>query len=349
MAETLGLKDRCRPGLQMGCAVGGLLPGSLAPHERELLVRHFGVLTPENCMKPGPIHPEEQRYDFTAPDALVAFAAEHGLRVVGHTLVWHTQCADWFFESGSEPASRQQVLARLEAHIHTVVGRYRGKIQGWDVVNEAISDTGEYLRETRWSKSIGEDFLEHAFRFAQAADPGVELYYNDYNNERSDKRARTLRLLEHLQARGVRLDGVGIQGHWQLDKVPYEEIAQAIEQYAALGLKVMFTELDLDVVDRLDSGADVAAQRAHPLSDPYPKGCPDDVLRRQAEQYERLFELFERYPKVVTRTTFWGMTDGMSWLNYWPGKRTNYPLLFDRQGQPKPAFHGVAKALGGRA
>jgi endo-1,4-beta-xylanase len=348
-ANEVGLKQLSRPGLDLGVAVGGRLPASLTPHEREVLVRHFAVLTPENCMKPAPIHPEEARYDFAMADAFVRFAGEHGLGVVGHTLVWHSQCPDWFFEAGGAPASRAQVLARMEAHIHTVVGRYRGKIQGWDVVNEAITDAGEYLRETRWLKSIGQEFLEHAFRFAQAADPGVELYYNDYNIERRDKLARTLRLLDQLQKSGVRLDGVGIQGHWQLDKVPYDEIAEAIEQYAARGLKVMFTELDIDVLDRLDSGADVSAQRAHPLPDLYPAGCPDDVLQRQAEQYGRLFELFERYPSAVTRATFWGMADGMSWLNYWPGKRTNYPLLFDRESRPKPAFHAVAQALRGRA
>jgi endo-1,4-beta-xylanase len=333
----------------MGVAVGGTLPGSLARHERDVLLANFSVLTPENCMKPGPIHPEEGRYEFAAADAFVRFAGEHRLSVVGHTLVWHSQCPDWFFEAGGAPASRQQLLERMEAHIHTVVGRYRDEIRGWDVVNEAIADAGEYLRETRWLSGIGDDYLEHAFRFAAAADPNVELYYNDYNIERRDKRARTLRVLARLQRSGVRLDGVGIQGHWQLDKVPYEEIAEAIEQYSALGLKVMITELDIDVVERLDAGADVSAHRAHPVSNPYPDGCPDDVLARQAEQYGRLFELFESYPAAVTRVTLWGMTDGMSWLNNWPGKRTNYPLLFDRSSRPKPAFDAVARALRGRA
>lgn len=335
--------------MELGVAVGGRLPDSLTPHERAVLVKNFAVLTPENCMKPAPIHPEEERYDFGLADAFVSFAARHQLNVVGHTLVWHSQCPDWFFEDAGAPATRERVLARMEKHIRTVLDRYRGKVRGWDVVNEAIVDDGEYLRETKWLKTIGDDYLEHAFRFAQAADPHVELYYNDYNIERRAKRARALRLLRQLQASGVRLDGVGIQGHWQLDKVPYDEIAEAIEEYAALGLKVMFTEIDIDVVDRLDAGADVSAHRAHPLSNPYPDGCPDEVLERQAEQYGRLFELFERYPSAVTRATLWGMSDGMSWLNHWPGQRTNYPLLFDRQSRPKPAFHSVALALRGRA
>jgi endo-1,4-beta-xylanase len=351
MSTTLetGLKELCRPGLQLGVAVGGRLPDSLTPHERAVLVKNFAVLTPENCMKPAPIHPEEERYDFGLADAFVSFAARHRLNVVGHTLVWHSQSPDWFFEEAGAPAKRERVLERMEKHIRALLDRYRGQVQGWDVVNEAIADEGEYLRETKWLKAIGEDYLEHAFRFAQAADPHVDLYYNDYNIERDGKRERTLRLLRHLQSRGVRLDGVGIQGHWQLDKVPYDEITRAIEEYAALGLKVMFTELDLDVIDRLDAGADVSAHRSFPMSNPYPDGCPADVLARQAEQYGRLFELFERYPDAVTRVTLWGMSDGMSWLNYWPGQRRNYPLLFDRESRPKPAFHSVAAALRLRA
>lgn len=341
-----GLKSLCRPDLQLGCAVGGVLPGSLAPHEQAALTRHFGVITPENCMKPAPIHPEPDRYDFTASDAFVRFAEAQGLRVVGHTLVWHSQCPSWFFEDGGGSASRTQVLERMEAHIHTVLGRYRGKVQGWDVVNEAIADRGDDdLRPTRWLEAIGEDYLDHAFRFARQADATLELYYNDYNIERADKRERTLRMLRGLLERGAQIDGVGIQGHWQLDKVPYADIARSIEEYSALGLRVMFTELDLDVVDRLDSGADVSAHQAYALPDPYPSGCPESVLERQAAQYEQLFELFERYPRAVTRATFWGLHDGLSWLNHWPGKRTNYPLLFDRESRPKPAFHAVGRAL----
>jgi endo-1,4-beta-xylanase len=342
---SITLKGVAPPRLQMGCAVGGVLPASLSETERQVLVRHFAVITPENCMKPALIHPEPERYDFTASDAFVRFASEHSLAVVGHTLVWHKQCPSWFFETDTGRAPRQLVLERLESHIHTVVGRYRGKIRGWDVVNEAITGHGELLRETRWLESIGPDYVERAFEFAHAADPGAELYYNDYDIERPEKRQRTVRLLEHLQASGVRLDGVGIQGHWQLDNVPFSDIAQAIADYRALGLEVMFTELDLDVIGRPDSGADGSAPRTLPVPNPYRDGCPADVLERQAEQYARLFTCFAECADAVTRVTFWGLQDGLSWLNSWPGKRTNHPLLFDRECRPKPAFERVVRAL----
>lgn len=329
---------------EVGCAVGGTLPNSLTEREREALTWHFSSLTPENCMKPEPIHPEPGRYDFADADALVRFAEEQGMRSVGHTLCWHQQTPGWFFH----PAADERTLReRLREHIHTVVGRYRGRIYGWDVVNEAVADDGEYLRDTPWLRALGEDYLAFAFRCADEADPRAELYYNDYNLERPAKRARALRLLRSLLDQGARVAGVGIQGHWLADQVPFEDIERAIDAYAALGLKVMFTEVDLDVIDRPDCSADLAVQRAYSLvEDIYSAGCPSEVLEQQAQQYARLFRLFASAP-AVTRVTFWGLDDGRSWLNHWPGKRTNHPLLFDRECRPKPAFWRVLEAIGG--
>jgi endo-1,4-beta-xylanase len=329
--------------LQLGCAVAGTLPGSLSATEERLLSEQFNVLTPENCMKSGLIHPEPERYDFEAPDALLAFAERQGLSVVGHCLAWHNQAPAWLFEPGM---TRALALTQLARHIQAVAGRYRGRIQGWDVVNEAIADDGDGLRDTPALRAIGEDYIERAFELAREADPHAELYYNDYNIEQPAKRERTLRMLERLQASGVRLDGVGIQGHWIIDRVPFDDIAAAIQQYRALGLKVMITELDIDVVDRPDCSADIATQRAYsPTEDRYREGCPapvmTHVLQQQAEQYARLFEIFTRQPGDVARVTFWGLHDGGSWLNSWPGKRTNHPLLFDRQCLPKPAYEAV--------
>jgi endo-1,4-beta-xylanase len=330
----------------VGTCVGGVLPGSLEEAERALLRRHFNVLTPENCMKPEPIHPEPERFDFTASDALVQFAAEHQLAVVGHCLCWHQQSPAWMFEAG---IGRQAALAQLRHHIHTVAGRYRGRLLGWDVVNEAIADDGVALRDTPAAREIGPDFIERAFELAREADPGAELYYNDYNIERPEKRERTLLLLRRLLASGVRIDGVGIQGHWQLDQVPFADIRAAIDAFAALGLKVMITELDLDVVDRPDCSADIAVQRAYaPAEDVYRDGLPEPIARAQAEQYARLFQLFGERPGAVQRVTFWGLHDGRSWLNSWPGKRTNHALLFDRAYHPKPAFDAVLGAAGGK-
>jgi endo-1,4-beta-xylanase len=335
-----GLKAAFGDYLQIGCALGGTLPGSLTPAEIELVTRHFNVLTPENCMKPGLLQPEPGQFDFAAPDALLGFASQRGMNVVGHTLVWHNQTAPWMYAPGIDPATAR---GQLESHIRKVVGRYRGKLQGWDVVNEALTDGDGYLRETPCQAAVGSEYLQLAFRFAREADPGVELYYNDYNIELPAKRERTLRLIDQLDAAGERPHGVGIQGHWILDQVPFDEISKALRIYSELGLEVMITELDIDVVQRRDAGADLAGPAQQPAlaaaCDAYADGCPPEVLQRQAEQYERLFEIF--LDRGVSRVTFWGPHDGRSWLNYWPEARTNHPLLFDRQSRPKPAYQRV--------
>jgi endo-1,4-beta-xylanase len=328
----------------VGTCVGGVLPASLDATERELLTHQFNVLTPENCMKPGPIHPEPERFDFTASDALVRFAAEHQMPVVGHCLCWHQQSPTWMFDAG---IGRHAALEQLRAHIHRVAGRYRGRLLGWDVVNEAIADDGDGLRDTPAAREIGPDFVERAFELAREADPGAELYYNDYNIERPAKRERTLTLLRRLLASGVRIDGVGIQGHWQLGQIPFEDIRAAIDAFASLGLKVMITELDLDVVERPDCSADIAVQRAYTVAeDVYRDGLPAAIASQQAESYARLFQLLCERPGAVTRVSFWGLHDGRSWLNTWPGKRTNHPLLFDRSCRAKPAFDAVLGVAG---
>lgn len=337
-----------RRGFTLGCAVDGVSTGGLEPQEQLLLDRHFDSITPENCMKPGPIHPEPLRYDFAAADALVDFAERHGMSVAGHCLVWHQQCPPWLFQGHDGAAvDRETLLDRLRQHIAQVVSRYRGRVASWDVVNEAVADAGaQLLRATPWREIIGDDFVSLAFRFAREADPDARLVYNDYDIEAPEKRARTVRLLGRLLAEGVRVDEVGIQGHWQLDRVPFGHIAEAIREYAALGLDVSVTELDIDVVERAGCGADLDMQRAQaPVLDLYREGCDSDVLERQAAQYEELFELLVAAGPRIRRVTLWGLHDGKSWLNYWPTKRTNHPLLFDRSCRPKPAWERVARVL----
>lgn len=330
----------------VGAAVGGTLPGSLAPSERELLVQHFNVLTPENCMKPGPIHPERGRLDAHAGDALCAFAERQQMAVVGHCLSWHQQCPAWLLPAG---IGRASALAQLREHIHAVAGHFRGRVHGWDVVNEAVADDGEFLRDTPALRAIGPDHVLRAFELAREADPGAELYYNDYNIEQPAKRQRTLRLLRELLAAGARVDGVGIQGHWLLDQVPFDDLRAAIVDYRALGLKVMITELDLDVVERPDCSADISVQRAYaPASDIYRDGLPGPIAERQAEQYARLFDVLAEPSGAVSRVTFWGLHDGRTWLNTWPGQRTNHPLPFDRACRPKPALAALLASAAAR-
>lgn len=322
-------------------AIGAAIPGAeLNEAERRLLFANFGTVTPENCMKPAPLHPAEDRFDFAKADALVAMAHANGLTVNGHTLVWHQQCPDWFFTDDGRPASRELVLRRMRDHIAAVAGHFAGQVKSWDVVNEAIDDGNDYLRESKWLTSIGGDFIAEAFIAARQADPKAELYYNDYNIERQPKRDKTLRLIRDLKQRGAPIDGIGIQGHWQLDQIPFLDIEDAILAFHSEGMQAMITELDIDVVTRMTAGAE-AGTREKDSADPFANGLPEGLQQRLADQYARLFALFLKHRDKITRVTFWGLHDGRSWLNGWPSKRTNHPLLWDRALQPKPSLSAV--------
>ncbi len=314
------------------------------------LVRtHFSAITPENVLKWDSVHPRPGVYDFTAPDQVVAFGEQNGMAVIGHVLVWHNQTPRWVFQDSSgNPVSRDTLLGRMREHILTVVGRYRGRIAGWDVVNEAVDEDGS-LRPTPWLTIIGEDYIARAFQFAHEADPGAELYYNDYSLENAPKREGALALVRRLLADGVPLSGVGLQGHAHLDWPSVEQEDTTIAAFAGLGMKVPITELDIDVLPRAtpQRGADVALDVAPQVDlDPYAAGLPDSVQQALARRYGDLFALYLRYRGTVTRVTLWGITDRTSWRNDWPVRgRTNYPLLFDRDGRPKPAFDAVIRAL----
>ena len=322
-------------------AVGAAIPGTeLNQAERQLLFRNFGTVTPENCMKPEPLHPAEDRFDFAKADALVEMACANGLTVNGHTLIWHRQCPDWLFSDGGRPAGRELVLRRMRAHIAAVAGHFAGKLKSWDVVNEAIDDGHDYLRKSQWLTRIGEDFIAEAFIAARKADPKAELYYNDYGIERPPKRDKALRLLRDLKRRKAPVQGVGIQGHWQIDRIPFKDIEDAIIAFHSEGMQVMITELDIDVVVRKTAGSE-AGIREQDGADPFANGLSDDLQQRLAEQYAGLFALFLKHRDKVTRVTFWGLHDGRSWLNCWPSKRTNHPLLWNRALQPKPALSAV--------
>ena len=243
-----GLKVTYQQSFQIGTAVNHSQIMGEAEQDMELVRRHFNALTPENVMKWERIHPEPQRYDFEAPDKLVAFAEANKMNCYGHTLVWHSQTPKWVFEDDDgQPASRKMLLARMKEHIQTVVGRYRGRIKGWDVVNEAVEDDGS-MRETPWFKIIGPDYLEKAFQWAHEADPEAELYYNDYNMWHPGKRETVVHLVRQLLDKGVRIDGIGMQGHWGLDYPTLAELDSSLQTYAELGLNIMITELDMDIL-----------------------------------------------------------------------------------------------------
>ena len=318
------------------------------PELSALIAKQFNCLTGENEFKPEPIHPQPDQFHFAAADRIVAFAQTHDMKVIGHTLCWHSQSPRWMFQdSDGNPLPREEALRNLKNHIDGVMGHFKGKVIGWDVVNEAISDAkGEYLRDTPARRAIGDDYIIKAFEFAHEADPDAELYYNDYSNDQPDKLKKTIRLIRELKEAGVRIDAVGMQSHLRLDDTEApDRLDRAIKTYSAEGVKVVITELDVDVLPRRGRGADVAA-REQGGTDPYREGLPPEVAEAQARFYGGLFRVVLEHPDIVTRITFWGTHDGASWLNFWPVRgRTNHPLLWDRDLKPKPALDAVRKTL----
>jgi len=306
-----------------------------------LIAHHFNTATPENVMKAQIIHPKINAYNFGPADKMVAYCKKNNMKVNGHTLIWHSQLPAY----ARNMKSVDSFKTFFQDHITTIATRYADKVYSWDVVNEALNEDGT-MRKTVFLDLLGENFVIDAFRLAQAAAPGTQLYYNDYNNEQPAKRAGCIALIKKIKGAGVRIDGVGIQGHWHLGRVPIKEIEESIQQYAALGITVMFTELDIDVLPGAVQGADIGQRvKEDPSLNPYTGGLPDSVQKQLAADYLALFRLFLKYKNDISRVTFWGLTDAQSWLNGWPIRgRTNYPLLFDRSYKPKPAFEAVITA-----
>lgn len=321
-AHAVRLAEAYAPCFRIGAAVN---PRTLVSHAN-LLARHFNSVTAENEMKWASTEPAPGDFRFDAADRMLAFAEAHGMGVRGHTLVWHNQTPSWVFEG-----ARAQVLARMRSHVEAVMGRYRGKIYAWDVVNEAVADGGdELLRASRWRDAAGEDYIAEAFWMAHRADPGAQLFYNDYNEMHPQKRAKIHRLVRDLRGQGAPVHGIGLQGHWRLDTPAASDIRAGLELYASLGVRLQVTELDIS----LHAWDDRSADRAEP--DP-------DRLERQAQRYAEIFAIFREYRSVLDAVTFWGIADDATWLDHFPVRgRKDWPLLFDVHHRAKSAFHAVA-------
>jgi len=332
----LSLKDACRDLFLVGTALDFRSPTEFTAAELDLIKSQFNVITPENSMKPGPVHPQENSWNWTQPEALVAFCQDSKIKTMGHCLVWHSQTNPWFFQG----ADRDLLLARLKEHIHTLVGHFKGKISGWDVVNEAINDNAgaagvENLRASQWREIIGPEYLTQAFKFAREADPNVALHYNGYNIEGGAKHQSSLVLLKRLISDGAPITTVGIQGHWSVANMnaqKLEQIEQAVENYKALKLKVAITELDLTMTG--PGGGQLGGQRGAPAAPPSP-----EALAAQADAYARLFALFVKRRDAIDRVTFWGLNDRRSW------RRGQNPLVFDAENQPKPALQAIVDSV----
>lgn len=331
--DTRGLKDFYASYFPIGVAVGRR---NLSGDEAILIKKQFNSITPENAMKMGSLQPIEGKFNWREADSIVSFAVRNGIRIRGHNLCWHEQAPAWMFiGADGKQASKEVLLQRLKTHIEAVVGRYKGKIYAWDVVNEAVEDDStKFLRDSKWFQICGEDFISKAFEYAHAADPGAKLYYNDYNTERPQKMERIYRLLKSLKDKNVPIDGVGLQAHWSLSDPTPDELQTAIERYSSLGLKIQFTELDISIYPwEKNRRARKAGE-----SDVY-----TPVLeQKQMAQYQMVFDIFRKYRNVITNVTFWNVSDRHTWLDEYPViGRKNYPLLFDANLQPKQAYWKV--------
>ena len=331
-AGNKGLKDYYKNYFPIGVAVS---VSSLTEY-KSLILAQFNSLTPENAMKMGPIHPQENRYNWRDADSIVNFAQAHGLRVRGHNLCWHEQTPYWLFkDSIGGRVTKQVLLKRLHDHIKTVVSRYKGKLYAWDVVNEAIDDDStKFLRNSLWYQICGDEFIIKAFEWTHEADPKAILFYNDYNTERPQKRERVYKLLKMLVDRHVPINAVGIQAHWSVYEPSAADLCATIERFSSLGLKVQVTELDVSIYpwEKKDRARKVGE------SDQF----TPELEQKQLEKYTEVFKIFRQYKKVITGVTFWNISDKYTWLDQYPVKgRKNYPLLFDENQQPKKAYWGV--------
>lgn len=342
-AKNDSLKSHFNGDFYIGTAINESQILEKSPTEARLIARQFNSITPENVMKSMFVQPTKGSFQFDLTDKYVAYGEKHNLFIHGHTLIWHSQLAPWM----NQIKDSIEMKAFMKNHITALVSRYKGKINSWDVVNEALNEDGS-LRKSVFLNTIGESYLIDAFKLAATADPKTDLYYNDYNLCDPAKRAGAVKLIQTLQSNGAKIDGIGMQGHWKLDKPSLEEIEKSIITYSNLGIKVAITEFDINVLPSPWDivGADVNQKAAaSEKMNPYSTSLPDAVQTQLAERYKAIFKIFLKYKDKISRVTFWGASDGQSWLNDWPIEgRTNYPLPFDRNLEPKKAYFSILEA-----
>ena len=352
-SPIISLKTAYKNAFLIGTAVNPSIVSGEDKAAQDIVVQQFNSITVENVMKAALINPEPGVFNFGPADDFVAFGEKNKMFIIGHTLVWHNQTPAWFFtNTQGKPNTKEEQIERLRTHIKNVAGRYAGRVHAWDVVNEVIDNDGSY-RPTTWVNGIGngDTLVKYAFKFASEYAPNTDLYYNDFNAWRPEKRDGIVRLVKMLQKEGIRIDGVGMQGHWGLNYPKTAYIEAAIDAYAACGIKVMITELDVDVLPLTKEGQIIGQgmsdkqfqlEEFKTFLDPYANSLPDSMQTVLANRYAELFNIFYNRRDKITRVTLWGVQDGMNWKNDYPiPGRTNYPLLWDRNRKPKPALNAV--------
>lgn len=340
-----GLKDIFRGDFYVGTALNS---GIFLRNDEELLSivkREFNAITASNAFKWGVVHPEEEEWRFNIPDRFVEFGLANNMYMVGHVLAWHSQVPrSLFTTSGGTQVGKDVLLKKLETHISTLAGRYKGKIDTWDVVNEAFTPEDGW-RPSPWYTIAGPEFMERAFSVAYETDPNAQLLYNDYNMSDPRRRDLVVGMVRQYKRKGIPIHGIGMQGHVGLDYPDLEDFEASIVAFASEGMRVHITELDVDVLPSAwDSrGAEISTRFGYDKKlDPYRDGLPADIEGQLTRRYENLFRIFLKHRDKIERVTFWGISDDESWKNNFPVfGRTNYPLLFDRQHKPKKVYYAI--------
>lgn len=312
-----------------------------------LVKKHYNTVVAENVMKSEVVNPQQNVYDWDKADEFVKFGEDNDMFIVGHCLVWHSQLAKWFpYDDHGNYVSADTLKQRMKDYIYTVVGRYKGRVQGWDVVNEAIEDDGSY-RKSPFYEILGEEYIPYAFQLAQEADPDAELYINDYSMFHPGRRDRYVELVNDLKNRGLRIDAIGMQSHIGMDYPNFEAYEDAIEAFASTGCKVMLTETDMTILPTVSHSANVSDKAAYTEAmNPYPVSLPADVDSVWNSRMATVMDICLRHSDVVSRVNFWGVCDADTWRNDWPiVGRKDYPLPFDREHQMKPFLRNLSQKL----
>ncbi len=339
--EKITLKKAYKEDFLIGTALNSAqINGNISEKESALIKNQFNSITAENIMKSMHIQPTRDQFTFDMADKFVKLGVDNNMFILAHNLIWHSQLPSWV----NNIKDSNELNQFLQNHIAQLAGRYKGKIGGWDVVNEALNDDGT-LRKSIFYNLLGEQYLVDAFKLAEKADPNAELYYNDYSMCVPAKRDGAIKLVKMLQENGAKVDGIGMQGHWGLTRPTLKEIERSILEFSSLGVKVMITELDITVLPSPweNAGADVnkSAENSDRMN-PYPDGLPEEIQIQLAQRYKDIFKLFLKHKDKLSRVTFWGVNDAQSWKNNWPVEgRSDYTLLFDRNNNPKKAYHEV--------
>lgn len=346
--NNVTLKDVLGKYFLFGAAIDTTVSRGHNPAVSDIVIKNFNSIVAENCMKGEEIHPEENRYYWDDADKIVDYARKNNLTMIGHCLVWHSQPPRWMFtHANGDTVSRYELIDRMYHHITTVMKRYKGRIKGWDVVNEAVEDDGS-MRQTPYLRIIGPDYIKLAFQFAHAADPNAELYINDFSMAKPEKRATYMRIVKELQnTPGVRIDAVGMQSHNGMDYPDLAEYEKSIDAFASLGVKVMITEFEVNALPNPHNfgGAEISQNFEYQKKlNPYKDGMPKKAQKEWSERMLTFFKIYRKHRHQISRVTMWGVTDTNTWLNDFPVKgRTNYPLLFDRQNKAKPVVKDIIK------